>query len=145
MTDRVEIRMNRGRAIFMVCYIIVALAAINAFALLTTTYEENPFFSMIVVVLDLVFLYNLYQLIVRIARNEPILTLTKSDITTNYRGVRLVHPWNAIKQLEIDTTGRFRHILIDSGNGPSKTDITGLEKQPQEVETLVEKFRKSAN
>jgi hypothetical protein len=145
MTDRVEIRLNRGRAIFMVCYIIIALGGINAFTYYTTSYQENPFFVMLVVVLNGVFIYNLYKLVIRISKNEPVLILTSNDITTNYRGITSIHRWSEIKQLEIHTTGRFRHILIDSGNGPTKTDITGLEKQPHEVETLVGKYQKAAN
>ncbi len=134
----IEIRANRTRLILFGSYLLVLLTGLNLFSFLNGNFQDNPVFLSIVLAIDAVFGYNLFRLAIRIYRHEPVITLTPSELILNYRGKVTRHPWEKIKKLEVHTDGRYRHVLVDSGEGEVRADVSALEKTPEEVKKLLQ-------
>ena len=135
----IEIRANRTRLILFGSYLVVLLVGLNLFSFLNGNFHDNPVFLTIVLLIDAVFGYNLVPLAIRIYQNAPVVTIGPSELVLNYRGKVTQHPWEQVKKVEVHTQGRYRHILVDSGAGEVKVDISALEKSPEEVKTLLRK------
>jgi hypothetical protein len=84
-------------------------------------------------------IYFLYFPIKKLIRNEPVITLTKSEITINVKRKPVTYLWVQILDwhIEKDKETSNRYLMLETTEGKKSVIISWLEKKPAEIEKLV--------
>ncbi|AXY75988.1 hypothetical protein D3H65_19255 [Paraflavitalea soli] len=75
-------------------------------------------------------------------KKEPILTLTRSDITINLRRNPITFLWQQITKWEIINEEGHKILILHTAETEKKINLSSLDMKPDEIEELLMKYKK---
>ena len=138
----IEIRRNKKSLTRMLIMLVIGWAALTYFiyfsGAIKTTTELNIFYSLVTVII----IYLFYISRKRLKLNEPLLILTRTDITINEKGSPESFPWSQITEWEIENDDGGEYLTIKTANTKKRLGISWLEKSSGEIKVLMTEYSK---
>ena len=138
----IEIRQNKKALTIMLLLLAAGWIGINCYVYVLKGLKTNTELNILNIVLTGIIAYVIYMGIKRLRSNEPVLILTKSDLTINIKGNPESFLWLQITEWEIGRD-EYDYLLIKTADAKRKVSLAWLEKKPSEIrELLIEYSRK---
>jgi hypothetical protein len=102
-------------------------------------FDGNTLLKVVTIGLTAWLLYALYFPLRQLIKKEPVLTLSKSDITINVKRKPVTYLWSQIQgwHIEKDKENSNRYLILETTEGKKSVMISWLEKKPAEIEELI--------
>lgn len=135
----IEIRLNKWKWILMITFLLSGLAAMFYITFFSGKFDDNTLLKAVTVGLIAWLGYWLYFPVRQMIKNEPALTLNKSDITINRKGKPVAYLWSQIQgwHIEKDKESSNKYLILETTEGKKSVSISWLEKKPAEIEELI--------
>ena len=142
--ETIEIRQNKKTLIPMLTLLTVALFGMTYYIYFSGKFDNNTTMKIVYIFLNALLIYAIYIPTKKFFKNEPVLTLSKSEIEINEKGKPVSFLWMQISdwKIEKDDDGPTHYLIIETADGKKKINISWLEKRPSEIEELLLKFNK---
>jgi hypothetical protein len=141
--ETIEIRQNKKTLIPMLVLLLGALIATTYYVYFSGKYDGNIIMKVLYVFLSAILFYAIYFPAKKFFKNEPVLTLSKSEITINEKGKPVSFLWAQINdwKIEKDSDGGTQYLIINASALTKKINISWLEKRPSEIEELIYAYK----
>jgi hypothetical protein len=135
----IEIRQNKKTMIPVLVIIFASLIGMMYYAFVSGNWDKMPIMKLIYVFLSVIILGRLYFSVRKFIKNEPVLTISKSDITINEKRKAVSILWGQIHEwkIEIESDGGTPYLIIKTAEEKKKVNIAWLEKDHEEIEELI--------
>jgi len=141
--EPIEIRLNPTRLIFSILMLLIPLGAGTYYIYFSGKFHKTTELFDIMSLLMLAFIaYFLYHPIRMLINKEPILTLTRTDITINQRRKPVTFLWQQITKWEIIKEEGYKILIVHTAETAKKVNLSSLEMKPAEIEELLMKYKK---
>jgi len=139
--DTIEIKQRKKMVVPFIGFCILIMLITAGVFFLTDKYKDDTRGKVFFLTGLILFAYMIYFPIKKLIKNQPIIVLTDDSIVLHMTKP-VVIPKNNI--LEIDVTyvedsGYFLNIKTE--NKTHQTNISGLDKTPNEIKDLIKKYR----
>jgi hypothetical protein len=137
--QQVEIRQNKWKWTLLLIFLLGGQIVTFYLVYFSGKYDRNMTLKVVYVILTLVILYRMYLPARQLIKNEPVLTLSKSEITINRKGKPVTYLWIQIIDwyLEKDQEKSNTYLILETAEGKKSTIVSWLEKKPAEIEELI--------
>ncbi|HEY8894364.1 MAG TPA: hypothetical protein VIM79_06100 [Niastella sp.] len=142
----IEIRLNKWIWIPMLTFLLVGQIVMFYITFFTGKFDGNTLLKVVTVGLIGWLLYWLYFPVRQLINNEPVLILSKSEITINRKGKPVTYLWMQIQgwHIEKDKENSNKFLILETTEGKKSVSITWLTKKPEEIEALLSEFKSIA-
>jgi hypothetical protein len=142
----IEIRLNKWKWILMLTFLLVGQIAMFYFTFFSGKFDENTLLKVVNVGIVAYLLYTLYFPVRQLIKNEPVLILSKSEITINRKGKPVTYLWMQIQgwHIEKDKENSNRYLILETSEGKKSVSLVWLEIKPEEVEALISEYKSKA-
>lgn len=139
----IEIRLNKWKWILFITFLLVGQIAMFYFTFFSGKYDDRTLLKVMNVGIVAYLLYALYFPVRQLIKNEPVITLSKSEITINRRGKPVTYLWMQIQgwHIEKDKENSNRYLILETTEGKKSYSITWLEKSAAEIEELISEYK----
>jgi hypothetical protein len=139
----IEIRLNKWIWILMLTFLLAGQIVMFYFTFFSGKFDDNTLLKALTVGLTAWLLYALYFPARQLIKNEPVLILSKSEITINRRGKPITYLWMQIQDwhIEKDKENSNRYLILETTEGKKSVSITWLDKKPAEIEELINEYK----
>src|ERR1044072_6856500 len=93
----IEIRLNKWKWSLFITFLLVGQIAMFYFTFFSGKFDDRTLLKVVNVAIVAYLLYALYFPVRQLIKNEPVLTLSKSEITINRRGKTVTYLWMQIQ------------------------------------------------
>lgn len=138
----IKIRLNIWIWIPMITFLTAGLAVMFYITFFSGKFDDNTLLKVVTVGLIVWLLYWLYFPVRQMIKNEPVLILSKSEITTNRKGKPITYLWSQIQSwhIEKDKESSSQYLILETTEGKKSVSISWLEKKPAEIEELISAY-----
>ena len=142
----IEIRLNKWKWSLFITFLLVGQIAMFYFTFFSGKFDDRTLLKVVNVAIVAYLLYALYFPVRQLIKNEPVLTLSKSEITINRRGKTVTYLWMQIQgwHLEKDKENSNRYLILETTEGKKSVSLVWLEIKPEEVEALISEYKSKA-
>lgn len=142
--EKIEIRQNKKTLIPILALFTAALFAMIYYIYFSGKFDNNNTMRIVYIFITASTIYAIYIPAKKIFKNEPILTLSKSEIEINEKGEPVSFLWLQVIdwKIEKDEDGSTYFLTIETYESKKKINISWLEKRPIEIEELLQTFKK---
>lgn len=143
--ETIEIRQNKKTLIPMLVVLTAVLTSIVYYIYFSGMFDNDVTSKIVYVFLTVSLVYAIYIPTKKFLRNEPVLTLNKSEIEINENGKPVSFHWAQVTGWRIvkDEDGGTHYLIIETTDTKKKINISWLEKRPDEIEEIIHTFKKS--
>lgn len=143
--EKIEIRQNNKTFLIVLVFIV----GVQIFFIHQIYFVSNVENTTIKVAFGFVILgtiYGLYLPIKRLIRNEPILTLSRSEITIIEKNKPVSYGWLQVHEcrIERDFDGDAKYLILETTEGKKKVIIASLELDSDEIEELINEYKNAS-
>jgi uncharacterized membrane protein len=142
--ETIEIRQNKKTLIPMLIVVAVGLLGMVYYVYISGRFENNITMKMVYVFLTALLVYKIYNPTKKLIKNEPVLTLSKSEIKINDVGKPISFLWMQVVdwKIEKEKDGGTQYLIIETAEHNKKINISWLDKRPVEIEELIRTYKK---
>jgi hypothetical protein len=135
----IEIRQNKKTLIPVLAIFLVVHIGMTYYAFFSGNWEKMPAMKVVYVIITAVFLIGLYFPVRKFIKNEPVLTISKSDITINEKRKAVSFLWIQVHnwKIEFESDGGTPFLVIETAKEKKRINIAWLEKDYEEIEELI--------
>jgi dipeptidyl aminopeptidase/acylaminoacyl peptidase len=133
----IEIRLNKWIWIPMITFLIASLTVMFYITFFSGKFDDKTLLKLLTVGLIAWLGYWLYFPVRQMIKNEPALTISKSEITINKKGKPVTYLQIQGWHIEKDKENSNRYLILETTEGKKSYSITWLEKKPEEIEELI--------
>jgi hypothetical protein len=143
----IEIRLNKWIWIPMLTFLLAGQIVMFYITFFTGKFDGNTLLKVVTVGLIGWLLYWLYFPVWQLINNEPVLILSKSEITINRKGKSVTYLWMQIQgwHIEKDKENSNKFLILETTEGKKSVSITWLTKKPEEIEALISEYKSITN
>lgn len=135
----IEIHQSKKKLIGFIAIMFLSQIAVIYFIYFSKDYNLNTSLKVAYAGMLAVIIYFLYFPIRKLIKKEPVITLTKSEITINVKRKPVTYLWSQIRDWHIEkdkeTSNKF--LILETTEGKKSVTISWLEKKPAEIEALI--------
>jgi hypothetical protein len=133
----IEIRQKKTLIPVLAIFCVVQIG-ITYFAFYSGDLEKMPAIKVMYVIISAVFLFGLYFPIRKFIKNEPVLTISRSEITINEKSKAVSFLWMQVREWKIDIeSDDDPYLIIETTEEIKRIKIAWLEKDHEEIEELI--------
>lgn len=138
----IEIRLNKWKWYPMLTLFVVVQILVFHSVFLSGKYDGNILVKAMYVLCVSAMLYFARYPVRQLIKNEPILILSRSEITTSRRGKPVTYLWSQIQSwhIEKDKETSNKYLILETTEGKKSVSISWLEKKPAEIEELISAY-----
>ena len=135
----IEIRQSKMKLISFIAIMFVSQIGIIYFIFFSKDYNLSTTLKLAYAGMLALIIYFLYFPIRKLIKNEPVITLTKSEITVNVKRKPITYLWTQINgwHIEKDKENSNKYLILETTEGKKSVSISWLEKKPAEIEELI--------
>ena len=135
----IEIRQNKKTLIPALVIIFASVIGMMYYAFVSGEWDKMPVMKLVYVFISVIILSSLYFSVRKFIKNEPVLTISKSDITINEKRKAVSILWGQIHEwkIEIESDGGTPYLIIKTAEGKKRINIAFLERDHEEIEELM--------
>ena len=135
----IEIRQNKKTLIPVLIIIFASVIGMVYYAFVSGNWDKMPVMKLVYVFLSVIILSSLYFSVRKFIKNEPVLTISKSDITINEKRKAVSILWGQIHEwkIEIESDGGTPYLINKTAEEKKRINIAWLEKDHEEIEELM--------
>jgi dipeptide/tripeptide permease len=135
----IEIRQSKKKLISFIVIMFVSQIGLVYLIYFSGNYNLSTTLKVAYAGMLAALIYFLYLPVRKLIKNEPVITLTKSDITINVKRKPVTYLWSQIQgwHLEKDKENSNRYLILETTEGKKSAHISWLEKKPAEIEELI--------
>ncbi len=136
----VEIRINKRRIIPTLVFITIPILGIAYYTFFTEKGKANSIMAYVFFLILALAFYSIYRIVKMILSDQPVLTISKSFVEINEGGNPISFIWPKISNWEVIKGKNNHFLIIETDEQKKKLNITWLEKEPAEIEELMNQF-----
>lgn len=140
--EPIEIRLNPKRVIFLMLPLVIGLAILTYYIYFSGTVGKSTTFDIMYLLMIVLMAYVCYFPIRMLVKKEPVLSLTRSDITMSQRGKSVTFLWQQITKWEFVKEEGHKVLIIRTAGTEKKINLSTLDMKPHEVGELLMKYKK---
>jgi hypothetical protein len=140
----IEIRHNKKTLIPMLALLFGSLIVVSYFVFFTDRYDGNNLAKVISIFLSVMLIYGMYFPVRKLLNNEPVLTISRTEITINEKGKPVSFLWMQIRGWKIENdngNNSTNYLIIETADEKKKINISWLEMNPDEIEELITEYK----
>jgi hypothetical protein len=141
--ETIEIRQNKKTLIPVLVVMAIALFGMTYYIYFSGKFDNNNTMKILYVFLTASLSYAIYIPSKKFFKNEPVLTLSKSEIEINEKGKPLAFLWLQVVNWEIEKhedSGTI-YLKIETADKKKKVNISWLDKSPSKIEELLQTYK----
>jgi hypothetical protein len=138
--ETIEIRQNKKTLIPIICLFTAALFGMTYYIYFSGKFDDNSTMKIIYIFLTASLLYTIIIPIRKFIKDEPVLTLSKNSLLVNEKLKSITFTWQEITNWQIEKIENTHYLNIQTTDKLKKINISWLEKKPDEIEALIEKY-----
>ena len=139
----VEIRYNRKKLIFILTLFAAGLIAGTWYLHFSGKFKANNEMKIFTVLIIAMAIYMCYFTVRRLINNEPFLVLSKDAIEVAEKSKLVPYYWKQINGYRLEKDSDNHYLILEMVEGEKKIGLPSLEKTPQEIEILLEEYKKA--
>lgn len=141
------IEIKRQKGLIVLFLLLLAAGALPMIYLNFFTKGSNEFFpgKLIVVVIAIIIAYNIYTSVKTLRANKPAIILSQHVLELNEKGKTTEYLWNDIEKIYVDDEDSSYYLVIHAHGKKKKFSLSYLEKEPSEIESLIENYTNPPN
>ena len=141
--ERIEIRQNKKKLIPMLALLTAILFGMTYLIYFSGRFENNNTIKIVYIFLSASLVYSIYMPARKLYRNDPVLSLSKTDIEINETGKSIILLWSEIShwQIEKEKEGNTYYLLLKTGTRARRINISWLEKNHNELEEILQTYK----
>jgi hypothetical protein len=141
--ETIEIKQNKKALVPMLVLLTAALLGMVYYIYFSGKFDNKNTMKIVYSILTVSLLYAIYIPVRKFFKNEPVLTFSKSEIEINEKGKAVSFPWLQIIdwKIEKETDGGTHYLIIETIDRKRKINISWLDKRPNEIEELLQKYK----
>ena len=126
----------------MIVLLIIALVA-GIYYIYFSGEIDNNTAKILYVFLTVLLIYAIYIPTKKFIKNEPVLTLSNSDLEINEKGKSVSFLWLQVVdwRIEKDEENNTHYLVLHTADTKKKINISWLDKKPHEIEELFRKYK----
>jgi hypothetical protein len=140
--ETIEIRQNKKTLIPMLVLLTLAVFGITYYIYFSGRYDSNTLMKIVYVFFIFMMGATVYISAKKFFKNEPVLTLTKSEIIINEAGKAVSLLWEQVVDWKIEDNDGAHYLVIETHEQKKKLNISWLDKRPAEIEELLKKCKR---
>lgn len=143
--EKIEIRYDKKKLIAGIALFTVLVVGSTYIAFFTKRFETNQPIKFVIVPLNLLILYLVFNQLKRVLENNPVITLTKTFLEINEDGKLITFMWTEIKDLRIEKkqsgNSKVDILSVKSDTKSGEVNISLLEKSVDDIRGLIRDYR----
>lgn len=141
--ETLEIRQNKKTLIPMICLLTAALFGMTYYIYFSGKFDNNSNMKILYIFLTGSLLYAIYIPVRKLIKDEPVLTFSKNSLLVSEKFKPILFIWTDITSWNIEKDESTHYLNIKTANKNKRINISWLEKQPEEIEELINKYEKT--
>jgi len=140
--NAIELRPDIKKFAKPIGIMILGLLGSIYFAFFDKRFRNNLILQIFSIVLSIFIFYFIYRLISLIRRiDRPIVTITETNIQFSDNGALVLYSWNDVQEWSISEEGDSKYLVLKTGSGARKINISSLNKSPEQITNIISKFK----
>lgn len=139
--ESIEIRQNKKTLIPVLVIMTISLILVVYVAFFSGEFKNNKTMTFFYVFAIVSLAYGIFIPVRKFLKDEPVLTLNKSEIEINVKGKPVSFLWLQVHDWKIEKKDNNSYLIIETSETKKKVDISWLEKTPSEIEELMQTFK----
>lgn len=142
--ETIEIRQNKKKLIPMFVMLAAALTGMTYYIYFSGTFEVENTITILYILCTALLIYTIYIPTKKLFKNEPVLTFSKYELEINDKGKPVSLLWQQVMdwRIEKESDGDTRYLIVVTTDRERKINISWLDKKPDEIEELLQIYRK---
>ena len=143
----IEIRLNKWKWYPMLTLFVAVQIWVFYLVFLSGQHDGKNLVKVMYVICASAMLYFARYPVKQLIKNEPILTLSKSEITIIQKRKPVAYLWSQIREwhIEKDKESSNKYLILDTSEGKKSVSISWLEIKPAEIEELITTYSGKAS
>lgn len=135
----IEIRQNKKTLIPVLAIIFLFQIGMDYYAFFSGELDEMPVMKLVIAFISALPLIGIYFNVRKFIKNEPVLTISTSDITIHGNGKPVSFLWIQVHnwKVEFESDGGTPFLVIETVREKKRISIDHLEKDYEEIEELI--------
>lgn len=135
----IEIRQNKKTLIPVLAIFFASVIGMVYYAFFSGEWDKMPIIKLVYAFISTSILIGIFFYVRKFIKNEPVLIISKSDITINEKLKPVSFLWIQVRdwKIEIESDGGTPYLIIETAEENKRVNIAWLEKDHEEIEELM--------
>ncbi|MCS3796706.1 hypothetical protein [Niastella sp. OAS944] len=135
--EPIEIHQNKRTLIPVLAIFFASVIGMVYYAFFSGEWDKMPILKLVYALISAIILIGIYFYVRKFIKNEPVLILSKSEITIIERAKSVTYLWIQVLEWRIEDSDSSWDLIIKTAEDKKTVNINWLEKDHEEIKELI--------